>query len=284
MKTLLIALTFFGLSTLAFAQKNDKNIQDTVSVRCYYLFSKKKDASSPVYRRDTMALDIGKRFSRFYDPARLGRDSAISNLLEGINPSEIKSMNVYKGEQAKDFSNTPGTKQSNAMEGESYQIFKDKQANLLTIFDQLSGYKGAKFHYEDTFPKLNWELVEGTDTIANYVCQKAKLNFRGRNYTAWFSPEIPINDGPWKFSGLPGLILKVEDEAQLFSFTLIGMSQPKTILPIALSKADYLKCTRAEFLQQQKKQGMGMQINFSNGVVSFSSIPGKYEPLLLEQE
>lgn len=283
MKTLVIALSFCGLTSLAFAQKNNKEIQDTVAVRCYYLLSKKKDASSPVYRRDTMALDIGKHLSRFYDPARLGRDSAVSNLLEGINSAEIKSMNVYKDDQ-KDFSNVPGTKQSNTMEGESYQIFKDKQTNVLTVFDYLSNYKGTKFQYEDTFPKLNWELVEGTDTIASYACQKAKLNFRGRNYTAWFSPDIPINDGPWKFSGLPGLILKVEDTDQLFSFTLIGMTQPKNVLSIKMSKADYLKCTRAELAQQQKKQGMGTQINFTSGVVSLVVLPGKYEPILMELE
>ncbi|MBB2147551.1 GLPGLI family protein [Pedobacter gandavensis] len=283
MKTLLIALSFCCFSNLAFAQKTDKKIQDTVTVRCYYLLSKKKDASSPVYRRDTMVLDIGKRISRFYDPARLGRDSAVSNLLEGINSSEITSMNVYKNE-TKDISNVPGTKQSNAMEGESYQILKDKQTGLLTVFDYLSNYKGSKFQYEDPFPKLDWKLVEGSDTIANYACQKALLNFRGRSYTAWFSPDIPINDGPWKFSGLPGLILKVEDTAQLFSFTLIGMTQPKTVLPIALSKTDFLKCTRAELAQQQKKQGMGTQINFSDGVVNLVVLPGKYEPILMELE
>jgi len=45
--------------------------------------------------------------------------------------------------------------------------------------------------------------------ISDYNVTKAKVEFRGRKYEAWFSEEIPINAGPWKFFGLPGLILEV---------------------------------------------------------------------------
>lgn len=282
MKIILIAMAFCGLSSFAFAQKKNKEMTDNVNIRCYYLFSKKTN-ETPGYRTDTMALDIGDNISRFYDPARLGRDSAIIRMMEGIKPTDIKSMNVYK-DGAKDFSKMSGTKESNAMEGESYQIIKNKKTGLVTVFDYLSGYGGVRFQYEDPFPKLNWELQEGTDTISTYACQKAVVKFRGRNYTAWFSPEIPVNDGPWKFSGLPGLILKVEDADQLFSFTLIGMTQLKPALPLVLNKSEYLKCSRAEFATQQKKQGMGMQINFTDGVLSFSGLSGKYTPSLMELE
>ncbi|MCX2452538.1 GLPGLI family protein [Pedobacter sp. PLR] len=281
MKLLLIAISFCCFNSLAYAQKPDKDILDHVRIRAYYLLAKKTSPSTPAYRRDTMVLDIGKQVSKFYDPARLGRDSAMSQLMNGKR-EDIKSLQVFKGDKGKDLSNLPGMRSSNAMEGESYQILKEKQG--ITVFDYLSGAAGAKLQYEDPFPKLNWELVEGTDTVATYACQKALLKFRGRNYTAWFSPDIPVNEGPWKFSGLPGLILKIEDADQLFSFTLIGMIQPKSVLPIILSKADFLKCSREDFTQRRKKQGMGMQLHFADGVLSIAELPGKYDPLLMELE
>lgn len=45
--------------------------------------------------------------------------------------------------------------------------------------------------------------------IGGYICTKAIARFRGRNYIAWFTPQIPLPYGPWKLIGLPGLILKV---------------------------------------------------------------------------
>ncbi|RYF41361.1 MAG: GLPGLI family protein, partial [Cytophagaceae bacterium] len=133
----------------------------------------------------------------------------------------------------------------------------------------------TKLQYEDKLGKLSWEILSGTDTVAGYACQKAQLKFRGRTYTAWFSTDIPINEGPWKFSGLPGLILKAEDTDQLFSFTLIGMMQPKTELPLLVTKSDYLKCTREEFNKQLTKRGMGMGGRFPvrpsiSGIENFS--------------
>lgn len=57
----------------------------------------------------------------------------------------------------------------------------------------------------------NWELEEETKKIGTFLCNKAMIKFRGRSYTAWYSPEISVQFGPWKFQGLPGLILEVHD-------------------------------------------------------------------------
>ena len=284
MKLLSVFVAFFCFCLSAFGQKSEKEIRDTVSLRCYYVLSKKNTKAEKPYRTDTMLLDIGNKFSRFYDPARLSRDSAIHQLFSNTNQQNIKSINVYKGTDGKDLSKMPGTVMSNTLDGESYQIVKDKKSSVITVFDYVGATGATKLQYEDKTGKLNWELVDGTDTIARYACQKATLKFRGRNYTAWFTTDIPVGDGPWKFSGLPGLILKVEDADQLFSFSLIGLTQPKTPLPLFLSKSDYLKCTREEFEKQLKKRGMGMQVNFVNGDMSIAEISGKYEPTLMELE
>ena len=75
--------------------------------------------------------------------------------------------------------------------------------------------------YEEPAAKFAWELLPETDSVGGYLCQKAETEYKGRNYEAWFCPEIPIDAGPYKFRGLPGLILKVEDKAGDYSWTFI---------------------------------------------------------------
>ena len=57
--------------------------------------------------------------------------------------------------------------------------------------------------------------------ILGYTCQKATCHFRGRNYVAWFAPDIPVRQGPWKLGGLPGLILKAHDTDSLYTFEAV---------------------------------------------------------------
>jgi GLPGLI family protein len=67
---------------------------------------------------------------------------------------------------------------------------------------------------------LDWQLYPDTLKIKNYICNKATVKLEGRNYVAWYTPEIPISDGPYKFWGLPGLILKVTDTENHYEFSL----------------------------------------------------------------
>ncbi|RYG09668.1 MAG: GLPGLI family protein [Chitinophagaceae bacterium] len=266
----------------AHPQNTEKITKDKVNLRFYYTLAKKKPLDSSPYRIDTMLLDIGTEVSRFYDPARLTRDSAISSLFNPANSANIKAMNVFKGESAKQVMDMPGSVGSNTTEGESYQILKDKKGNV-TVLDYVSNMS-PKLRFEENLTKLNWQLEEETDTIASYTCQRATLKFRGRNYIAWFTTDIPVNDGPWKFSGLPGLILKIEDADQLYSFTLIGMIQPSKPIPMVIEKSDYLKITREDYNKQLEKKSMGVYVNYTNGVVNIAEIPGKLQLIAMELE
>src|SRR5690606_30739611 len=73
---------------------------------------------------------------------------------------------------------------------------------------------------EDKLPKIEWELSSEKREIENLICYKATTTFRGRNWTAWYSPDIPINYGPWKFYGLPGLIIELKEDTNRFAFAL----------------------------------------------------------------
>src|SRR6185312_15765235 len=249
-----LKITTSGQLAAPALKEGQKKIIDSAYLRCYYLFRKTKPGEQRAFRSDTMVLDIGNKMSRFYDPARLGRDSILNARMKNMDPQTIKTVNVYRGDAARDLSDMPGTTSSNTSEGESYQVIKDKSSHKITVLDYVSAI-GDRFKYADETGDLPWQITNTTDTVSSYNCQKATLNFRGRDYVAWFTTDIPISDGPWKFSGLPGLILKIEDTKGLFSFKLIGLQQLSPMLPIQIDDSKSIKCSRADFEKLKKKQG-----------------------------
>lgn len=79
------------------------------------------------------------------------------------------------------------------------------------IIRMVSTIRGTTQQINDTPPSLDWHITEESKEIGKYIAIKAEVNFRGRDFEAWFTPEIPIFAGPWKLHGLPGLILEVKD-------------------------------------------------------------------------
>jgi GLPGLI family protein len=85
------------------------------------------------------------------------------------------------------------------------------------------------FIYEEFLPQIKWKLVNETKQISKFNCQKATTTFRGRNYIAWFTTEIPISMGPWKFNGLPGLILELYDDTLQIQISFNSISIPENV-------------------------------------------------------
>ena len=71
--------------------------------------------------------------------------------------------------------------------------------------------------------KINWKILSDKEKIGEWNAQKAEADFAGRHWIAWFSTEIPIQDGPYKFRGLPGLIVKIEDKTGSHKMELKGI-------------------------------------------------------------
>ncbi len=113
----------------------------------------------------------------------------------------------------------------------------------------------ASYIINDEKPIMKWDFTGKSKKIGAYNCQEAKTEFRGRKYTAYFTPEIPVNFGPWKFRGLPGLILEVYDNENNVSFFAkkIDLS-PKKLKKINLS-FDYngAKMSLSEFDKEKEK-------------------------------
>lgn len=70
-----------------------------------------------------------------------------------------------------------------------------------------------------------WKIQQEKSRLFNYNVQRAETDFGGRKWIAWFTNEIPISDGPYKFFGLPGLILKIADSEENFIFEIKGLTK-----------------------------------------------------------
>ncbi len=79
-------------------------------------------------------------------------------------------------------------------------------------------------YYTEPMYQQQWSLQSERQIILGYDCQKATCKWRGRTFEAWFSTDIPVRLGPWIFGGLPGLILKINDVDNLYTWEAVSLS------------------------------------------------------------
>lgn len=104
--------------------------------------------------------------------------------------------------------------------------FKDfVNDTIMSIYPVIRKYKKVG----EKIPEIDWKLETETREILGYKCKKATTTFRGRNYIAYYSIDIPIYDGPFKFSGLPGLTLSVFEETNKISFEAVYIERKRTV-------------------------------------------------------
>lgn len=163
----------------------------------------------------------------------------------------------------------------------SYYIFKTMAEGKMKYYD-VNGVE--KYWYEEKIPQIDWELTDSTKTILGYDCQMAMGNLHGRNWSVWFTPDIPIMNGPWKFGGLPGLILEATDESGLYNFTATGIQQSSRPMVPMYSADNYEKINRIDFLKAKRQftdnpmatintqlSGAGISIGGNGNEIQFKS-------------
>lgn len=94
------------------------------------------------------------------------------------------------------------------------------------------------YQSKEEIPKFDWVLGTKEKQIGKFRVKNATTSFRGREYEVWFTEEIPISDGPWKFNGLPGLILEAYDNNKEYVFTLKNVEIPTDNIQ---GKADFVE-------------------------------------------
>lgn len=156
--------------------------------RFIYEFQYKSDSTAVDFQKDNMVLDINTEEVKFYPYIQVQKDSINKKL------------------------------------GQNSMFWDDV---LPTITRKRNSFENTQFLLLDSYFKIiskdemKWQLSTETKKSGDYLLQKATTNFGDRTWTAWFNPEININEGPYKFRGLPGLIFEIEDEQHFFKFSLL---------------------------------------------------------------
>lgn len=127
--------------------------------------------------------------------------------------------------------------------GEFMTIYKNYPEGKLTHTEKICQ---DWFRYEEDMPQFEWEMTDSVANVLGYKCQSARCKFRGREWTVFYTEEIPLSEGPWKLHGLPGLIMKAIDEKGHYSFECIGIKS-KASRPITIYKVPFNKVKREDY-------------------------------------
>ena len=216
MKKLILLFTLIG--TLAIAQ-NKRFIYE------YKFISDSTNVED--VKTEMMFLDTTKDGSKYYSYTVFNADSAMKVNLEkqlAATGSINITSDMRKGEVRYSVTKTYP----------DYKIFLHRRLGM-------DKYKIS----EDR--KINWKISSEKEKIGEWNAQKAEADFAGRHWIAWFSTEIPIQDGPYKFQGLPGLIVKIEDKNGSHKLELKGIKNITGDLDINVFEAREIAVNSKQF-------------------------------------
>lgn len=128
-----------------------------------------------------------------------------------------------------------------------------RQARLIFESEYSFVIKTSK-PYTDSLHPFEWTIHTQQKEIGGMLCKKATMSFRGRKYIAWFAEAVPLNNGPWKYGGLPGLIAEIYDETFTVYWSLHKIEKSADLLPLVPAHiegdySDYKKLYRERFLK-----------------------------------
>ena len=90
----------------------------------------------------------------------------------------------------------------------------------------------------DKMTTISWKLLNKSKKIQNIQCFSAQAEYRGRVWTAWYAPSIPVSSGPWLLYGLPGMILEAEDQNKTVKFICEGVVIPSENVEVSEPKSN----------------------------------------------
>lgn len=243
--------------------------------------------NEPIIELDTARLQVMYQLKFIDDTNHLNFTKTEKQiLLTGTLASSYESYNYYKFQK---------TGRKNAQEGNLiewlqtgisatdymcsfyYEIYKLHSTNTIVHTERI--FNLDYFRYEENGNIFKWEMGHDTDTIIGFVCQNAFCNFSGRLWEAWFASDIPYRDGPYKFCGLPGLILKISDTKGHYKFEALSLEIPHQYTLVEYHDHDFVCTSKKEFFKvydKNKKNITGVVLE-SGGDANVAQRASQYE-------
>ncbi len=192
MNRIITAIAVAIMTSAAVAQER-ADIEVSYNAHSFYANGRERDQN--------YHLLANSQYSKYYSPKSEQIDS-ITSTPEGqanYKKTQLAAMEAMISQGVIDMNKLP-------RKTENIYVIKSSANSTSTVYDMLSD---EPVFYTEPFNEIYWEIGDSTKNILGYECVEATTNYHGRKWTAWFTTEIPIPDGPWKFRGLPGLILEV---------------------------------------------------------------------------
>ena len=240
--------------------------QETANRFFYELTYKPKKDSAKIEKVMT-TLDITKDKSLYRDFTLVAQDSILKVEVEAMQKAGV----------FKDISKSFKTPKF------SEKIYKSYPEMKIQYMEKIAnGFTPQNIAYNEDI-KFNWNILSDKVKIGTYNTQKATTEFGGRKWTAWFSTDIPFQDGPYKFYGLPGLIVKIEDDGGNYSWELKGNKKIENFSDITYAEtisgsgAKTLEMPREKFektFNEFKKDPFSSMRPLMNPEMMSKNIPG----------
>ncbi|MFC0343638.1 GLPGLI family protein [Epilithonimonas hispanica] len=233
----------------------------------------------------SFAQDYKVIYEMKFKPTK-GKDSIVSEhfvlmIKPKTNSSKFYNYNYYYSDSL-----MTSIKDKNPQGGFDINTASFKKANYplgviktKTDFYLVKTLDGDSYKINETKP--SWKISNETKSWKDYKLQKATAKILGRNWTVWYSNEIPVSDGPYLFKDLPGLVFLANDDSGDYDFSLISLQKSDLVedyFPSILSKSieitsdKYKKVYKAYTLDpaKQLRNGVyvddsGLKINLTNG-------------------
>ena len=243
MKRVILTSAALALAVLTVSAKPNKKDENKVIDKLKYTITyrtksvrdtTKTDSEGRYdYENDDMQLEVGEKVSYFYSATYRAYEEELRKSVDANNIA-IPTSTSARGSISMDF-------------------YRNYPTGKSTYLDKVIR---EKFRITEPLEQPQWDIIaDSTKQILNYDCQMARCTFKGRTWTAWFTADIPLDNGPWKLCGLPGLILRAYDSKQQYIFDCVGMKQAGEAENITYDpKFDkYATATMKEFVEYKTK-------------------------------
>lgn len=202
-----------------------------------------------VYKSDYSpdSLDQDNQRTEYWVLYGMGNDHSFFTTVKNISMDSIKRVEREKGNSfgpSMEWYDANGTKIRTV-------VSKDLKNEEIEVHDKMAPNVPEVYMYAES-DVLDWELTEDTLHIGEAVCSGARVSFGGREWQAWFNPEVPVTDGPYKFYGLPGLIFRVEDATGSWRFSLVELEKEEGSFPYNGADKKHIKITKKEFNKNKR--------------------------------